>query len=57
MAVLQHEMLQMSQEIYIQQKEISKLTLAIEQMKLIVKTIRPESEIIPHNEDTPPPHY
>ena len=57
MAVMQHEMLQMSQEIYAQQKEILKLIVEIEKMKLIFKNMRPESEILLHEEDTPPPHY
>ncbi len=57
MAILQYEMLQMSQEIYAQQKEISKLIQEIERMKLLLKNMQLENGIVPHEEDTPPPHY
>ena len=44
MAILQHEMQQMSQEIFAQQKEISELTLEIEKMRLLFKSMQPQSD-------------
>jgi uncharacterized coiled-coil protein SlyX len=57
MAILQHEMAQMSHEVYAQQKELSHLLLEIEKLKSRLEGVQPESAILTASEDIPPPHY
>ena len=56
-ATLQHELMQLTQEVYSQQKEISALGLEIEKLTARLRHVQSDSGILKPEEDTPPPHY
>ena len=54
---MQQEISQMSDEIFIQQKEISKLTIILVNLKNKLNDIENNIGIRNLDDDTPPPHY
>ncbi|WP_438996147.1 SlyX family protein [Candidatus Puniceispirillum sp.] len=56
-AILQAELLQMSDELYAQQKEIERLRLDIGTLKSKLQNAPTDSGILTADEDVPPPHY
>ena len=54
---MRRELTQMSEEAYAQQKEISRLTAAFEELKNRLKSMPDDSGILKPEEDIPPPHY
>ncbi|MDA9930350.1 SlyX family protein [Alphaproteobacteria bacterium] len=57
LAIMRRELTQMSEEAYAQQKEISRLTAAFEELKNRLKSMPDDSGILKPEEDIPPPHY
>lgn len=56
-ANLQNELMQVSQEVYAQQKEITQLMLEIQKLKSLLEHHNSDSGILRASEDKPPPHY
>ena len=54
---LQHDILQLSQEVFAQQKEITSLLLEIQKLRLRLEHEQNDSGILRASEDKPPPHY
>ncbi len=56
-AYLEHEVSQLSDELYAQQKEISLLREALERVNETIKNNSDGSPMRDASEETPPPHY
>jgi uncharacterized coiled-coil protein SlyX len=54
---MQHELTQMSHEVYAQQKEVAQLMLEIEKLKSRLENVQPDSGILLPSDEVPPPHY
>lgn len=53
----EHTLESLSEQVYLQQKEIARLTQNIEIMKDRLKAMAGQSPIASAAEETPPPHY
>lgn len=56
-ANMQAEIAALSEELYMQQKEITRLTLIVERLNDKLKAAQTDSGILRPDEDVPPPHY
>ena len=56
-ANLMHDVSQLSTELYDQQKEIMKLRLEVQKLRLLLQHAQTDSGILRLGEDSPPPHY
>lgn len=56
-AIMQAELAALSEELYLQQKEIARLTLVVTQLKDKLQAAQTDSGILRPDEDVPPPHY
>lgn len=57
LAHMQQEMAQMHDEIFEQQKEISRLTIETRHLNEKIKTMQNSDGILSPEDDIPPPHY
>jgi SlyX protein len=55
--ILQAELLQMSDELYAQQREIEQLRNELENLRSKLQNVPTDSGILTADEDVPPPHY
>lgn len=56
-AILQAELLQMSDELYAQQREIEQLRNELGNLRSKLQNVPTDSGILTVDEDVPPPHY
>ena len=56
-AILQAELLQMSDELYAQQREIEQLRNELGNLRSKLQNVPTDSGILTADEDVPPPHY
>ena len=56
-AILQAELLQMSDELYVQQREIEQLRNELGNLRSKLQNVPTDSGILTADEDVPPPHY
>lgn len=57
LAFMQAELSQLSEELYMQQKEIASLRLEIAKLRAKWQASQTDSGIVHPMDDTPPPHY
>ena len=57
LAFMQLDLQQMSDELFAQQREITKLKSQIHRLEDKVKSLDQTNGILPPEEDVPPPHY
>ena len=56
-AFMQAELTQLSEEMYAQQREITRLNDEVAKLKVRRAGVQPDSGIVRPDEDVPPPHY
>jgi uncharacterized coiled-coil protein SlyX len=56
-AHLEHDVSKLSQELYIQQKELAMLRIQVQQLGSQLRTAVDSSPVRSADQETPPPHY